>query len=321
MNEKRQKQLIDYLHQRTESELAHLQGKHTTLHKLTFDQKKQAYEFPFFASPTMVVMKNSRFMETPPHYHSCIEINYQFSGTCLQKIDGQDVLLKRGDMTLIDSNTVHSLGDQKENDILVNLLIDKKYFVDNFLSMLKTDNILTTFLYNALKENDSQMNYLVFDTSQNDRLQSTMSEILYESFFPSAYHDDLINSMFHTLMLDMTNELNTNIICSKLGKSNMIIVSALKYIESNFLTCSLEETASVIGVNPSYLSSIMKKNVGKSFKELLTEKKMTLIAEEIRSNDIPIDTIAYKYGYENLTNFYQKFRNYYGCSPKEYRKR
>ena len=45
-------------------------------------------------SDTIIVYKNQRFDDVPTHVHDHIEINYMYSGSCSQIIDGHEVILK-----------------------------------------------------------------------------------------------------------------------------------------------------------------------------------------------------------------------------------
>lgn len=55
------------------------------------------------------IKRNSRFNPVPEHVHSHIEINYVYSGTCPQYIDGKPVLLKKDQVLLIDIDCPHSI--------------------------------------------------------------------------------------------------------------------------------------------------------------------------------------------------------------------
>ena len=42
-------------------------------------------------------------------------------------------------------------------------------------------------------------------------------------------------------------------------------------------------------------------------------------ANYLKNSNLPIYEISEKSGYNNLTFFYKKFKEYYGLSPQEYR--
>ena len=39
----------------------------------------------------------------------------------------------------------------------------------------------------------------------------------------------------------------------------------------------------------------------------------------LQNTQVPVDEVIFRAGYENTTYFYKKFKEKYGCSPKQYR--
>ena len=70
----------------------------------------------------------------------------------------------------------------------------------------------------------------------------------------------------------------------------------------------------------SYLSSSVKQATGKTFKDLLLEKRLRVAAGLMKSTNLPVEDIIAAVGYDNTSFFYRKFRQYYGVSPREWRK-
>ena len=70
-----------------------------------------------------------------------------------------------------------------------------------------------------------------------------------------------------------------------------------------------------------WLSREIKKRTGKTYKELLQNKRMSQAAYLLTSSAVPVTDIIESVGYDNTSYFYRKFRERYGMSPKEYRER
>ena len=58
---------------------------------------------------------------------------------------------------------------------------------------------------------------------------------------------------------------------------------------------------------------------GKTFKAHITEARLALAARRLRTSDESIASVAEACGYRNQTVFYQKFRERFGCTPREMR--
>ena len=92
-----------------------------------------------------------------------------------------------------------------------------------------------------------------------------------------------------------------------------------EYIEKNYRTATLTSVAAHFNLNPDYLSRLLKKQTGSSFQTLLTRQRMITAQLLLRSSTSPIRQIAAEIGYENVSFFYQKFREAFHLSPGEYR--
>ena len=66
------------------------------------------------------------------------------------------------------------------------------------------------------------------------------------------------------------------------------------------------------------LSGYIRRELGKSFSEILLEQRMERAAALLRGTDLSIEDIAAMLGYSNNSNFYKAFREYYHVSPREY---
>lgn len=81
---------------------------------------------------------------------------------------------------------------------------------------------------------------------------------------------------------------------------------------------SLIESAEMIGMSPSYLSRMFKKEVGVAFIEYLTEYKVEKAKQSLQDTDLSVMEIAEVVGYSER-NLNRAFQRYVGMSPKQYR--
>ncbi len=93
------------------------------------------------------------------------------------------------------------------------------------------------------------------------------------------------------------------------------------YLEENYQSARLEEAAHRANLSSAYLSSLLKDRLGCGFSELLTRIRMEKAAKMLGDVQYKAYDIAYYVGYDNPKSFSRAFKNYYGCSPMEYRQR
>ena len=103
-------------------------------------------------------------------------------------------------------------------------------------------------------------------------------------------------------------------------KENPVIVKVKQFIESHLSEdLSLEKAASVVNVNPFYLSKLFKDETGGNFVDFVTELRLEKAREFLRSEKYSIKEISHETGYSDQNYFSKIFRRKYGMTPTEYR--
>ena len=71
-------------------------------------------------------------------------------------------------------------------------------------------------------------------------------------------------------------------------------------------------------MSPNYASALLKQYVGKTYRQLVQERRLVRAVELLRAG-ATAEAAARAVGYENMSFFYRKFRAAYGCTPAKYR--
>lgn len=90
-----------------------------------------------------------------------------------------------------------------------------------------------------------------------------------------------------------------------------------KYMDAEL---SLVSVSAEIAVSPNYLSALLKKDTGATFKELLTKKRIETAKELLLGTALKIREIAEKCGYNDQHYFSYCFKKYEGMSPNQCRR-
>jgi len=276
----------------------------------------------FFHRGPIFINKHHRYADMPLHMHSFIEINYVYSGTCRQIINGEEILLTKGQVCILDTDVPHSIPALGKDDILVNIIMKKDTFSTAFWSQFTGKGVVSEFLLNAITENQLHDRYILFHSEQHDELQHTIKKLLCEFFFPTDYSTDIINALLPVLFFELMRiyQLDKNFeTYEKIGRTNMMEI--LHYIENNYKDCTLTSLAKVFNFNPNYLGNMLKTRTGKTFIELLQSQRMVRAAVLLKNTSKSIADIAYEIGYESSSFFHRKFKEHYHCTPYQYRKK
>ncbi|WP_336775905.1 helix-turn-helix transcriptional regulator [Paenibacillus sp. MMO-58] len=99
------------------------------------------------------------------------------------------------------------------------------------------------------------------------------------------------------------------------------IQQAIDYIEEHYLDSdlSIKQVAENIHLNPSYLSTLFKKETGETFTGYVTKLKLQEAQVLLRNMDIKISEICQTVGFEDSTYFSSVFKKHFQISPSEFR--
>lgn len=100
------------------------------------------------------------------------------------------------------------------------------------------------------------------------------------------------------------------------------IVKAIDYILKNRNSkLTVQDIADELKINRSYLSSLFKKETGKSISDFIREEKIKAAANMLKFSEYSSSDIAKYFGFASQSHFIECFRKQTGLSPKEYRKK
>lgn len=129
----------------------------------------------------------------------------------------------------------------------------------------------------------------------------------------------VISQLFE--LMHQLNAVSPNLDQETISPSQKLYREAKHLIDIgyNSQAISIQYIADKLRVHRSYLSSIFKDFHKISPKEYLLEVRMNRAKELLETTNQPIKIIAYSVGYLDPLHFSKAFRQYYDCSPSQYR--
>lgn len=267
----------------------------------------------------LAIRKHARFMEYPLHRHNYLELLYVYSGSMTHHIEGNKIVIKQGDLLLLNQNSEHAIEYCEENDIIFNFII-KPEFLDYLSTLLDEDNQINKFIFNALFSADHNSEYLVFKMADVAKIQKDVEDIinaLYQATGPRLVTLKLLVGLLLTDLMDYPEQIETY---SSNSYEKMVVSSIYKYIEQNYQEASLIELSHKINQPDYKICKLVKKATDKTFKQLVQDVRLTKAANLLRTTNLPVASIIREVGYENMTYFYRIFNLKYGMKPKDYRR-
>lgn len=266
------------------------------------------------------IRPHTRFIHFPEHTHNFIEFVYMCKGSTKHVIDGQRITLKEGDLLFMNQHAVQEILSADKDDIAVNFIILPRFF-DSVINKIEgSSSALMDFIVSCLTDKDMGGNYLYFDVSGIIPIQNLMENLIWimleEPHNRRALSQTTMALLFQNLM-DFADRIQVP------GSSfeQNLMIQLLNYIETEYKDASLTDFSARNHTDIYTLSRMIKRATGKTFKDLLIEKKMKQAIFLLKNTNIAVTDIAYSIGYENTSYFHRTFKAMYGTSPRQFRQK
>lgn len=317
------KNLLKQLAQITEEEQDILNGRKEILKKIyTSEQEfrvdsKRMMEL----NQLITVRSHTRFIPFPEHRHNYVEAVYMCAGSMTHMINKTDrVVLKEGDLLLLNQHVSHSIEKAAESDIAVNFIILPEFF-DVAFGMVEKQTPISNFIVSALQQKNSEASYLYFQIADIRPIQNLIENMIWQLRDKSSNNYKILQITMGLLFMQLMDYGHRIVEQRDKQVEHMIAKMVLHYIETNYRTASLTEAAAEANMSIYALSRLMKDYTRCNFSELLQNRRFEQAAGLLTETTLSVADIIYAVGYENTSYFHRKFRERYGISPKKYREK
>lgn len=263
---------------------------------------------------------HTRFIHFPLHTHNYVEFVYMVQGSTVHIIDGNKITLNEGDLLFMNQNARQEILPAGANDIAVNFMI-MPHFFDLVLRNLENESgALRDFLISCLTDRDMGGNYLYFDAADILPVQNLMENMIWIMLSGPKNRRTLSQNTISLLFLTLIDQAS-HLHVSGNSYEQRLMLHLFSYIDTQYQNASLSEFAKEQGENIYTLSRFIKKKTGRTFKDLLVEKRLRQAEYLLLNTALPVADIALSVGYENTSYFHRLFRETYGMSPRDMRLR
>jgi AraC-like DNA-binding protein len=265
----------------------------------------------------IVVFKGSHISE-PFHRQDFFFIDYAYHldyNALSAKFDNL-ITVREGDCYIGQPFSGYALrGDSKDDEIImIGVHIKKDAFFREYLPALSMDSdMLRFFLVPQTDKFSDEFIHLSFEKSSPLR---TLLELMVIEYADRKEDTQLIlKPMVLSLFMHIARRYRLekpNAVPEKLSER------IVQFINSHPESITLKETAAHFSYHPNYISTLLHKESGKTFSEIVLEKRMDKAVILLKGTTLSIEEIASMLGYSNHSNFYKAFKEYYGKTPREY---
>lgn len=248
------------------------------------------------------------------HFHDFFELIYVCKGNPIGVINDQEIPLAEGNLCIMNPNAVHYFKKYSEaTDLIMNIVLPKNMFQKAIFRILFNDRVLNAFFIRYRLENEAQPSFLylpALDMNIDQLLELLLKEYLNKKEYSQVIMEALLTLVFSFLLRSYKSQ-------SKIG--NTIMSDILDYIYLNYKSVSMKSLAAHFNYHPKYLSSLIHKQTGQSFRELIVKIKLQSAVNYLLYTNHSIEHIVELIGYKDKSSFYNMFKKEYGMSPTIYR--
>lgn len=263
----------------------------------------------------IAIRPHTRFVHFPEHTHDYVEMVYMCRGETKHIVNGTRIVLKQGELLMLGQHARQEIEPAGENDIAVNFIVRPAFF-QGILSFLGNEETpLRRFILNCLS-GDTETGYLYFRVADVLPVQNLVENLLWTMIRDHANRRGIYQMTLGVLMAELLEHTDSLRFSSP---EEAIIVRALRYIEEHYRDGSLTELSQLTHYDFSALSRLIKSKTGKTYTDLVQEKRLSQAAWFLTNTGKRVDEIARLTGYENISYFHRLFASRFGMSPRQYR--
>lgn len=267
------------------------------------------------------IVRNSRFNPVPEHVHDYVEISYVYRGRAPQIVNGAPLMLAQNEVLLLDAACPHAVGELGEHDIMLSVIISRPMLGRSLEQSLSPASAVSRFLLNALTDETDHRGHVHFHTGGSRRVRRYMQEMLCERLDPTPASPQIVSRLFELLLVELMQSYEAALLQADApALPSAQVAAAMGYIERHARDCTLEDLARHLHLSPNYASALLKRQTGRTFMQLVQESRLARAATLLDAGAIA-EVAAHEAGYANMSFFYKKFAERYGCTPAAYRQR
>lgn len=318
-----------FLREETESERFYLEHPNepspkykSMVHKSIKGKEVLQFQVPELHEDEVHIRKDSRYSQVPDYVHTNINFNYIYSGICCYTIDDQSIILHKGDVCFFDRDVIRHKERIGKNDIVINCSMSNDFFTGSLMNHVKDQSMIASFLLHAISGSKNHDNYLIFRTRDSNEIALLFQKLLLEYYDRKLYRNDMIQGYLSLIIMELLRLYSANegehlIQLSSDDGDNLLGI--LYYIEQNYKHCTLAKLAKEYGYHTKYLSTLIHKKTGRTFKQIQLEQRLKVACSCLKNTTDSVQQIADEVGMRNMNYFYKQFKKIYHCTPKEYR--
>ena len=266
----------------------------------------------------MIVVFKGRHISEPFHRQDFFFIDYAYhlDYNALSARFDNLITVREGDCYIGQPFNGYALRGDSEGDdiIMIGVHIKKETFFREYLPALSMDaDMFRFFLVPQTDRFSEEFIHLSFEKTSPVR---TLLELMVVEYADRKEDTQrILKPMVLSLFMHIARRY-------RLEKPDTVAETLsgriVQFIHSHPESVTLKEISEHFSYHPNYISTLLHRELGKTFSQIVLENRMDRAVILLRGTTLSIEEIAAMLGYSNHSNFYKAFREFYRQTPREY---
>jgi AraC-like DNA-binding protein len=251
----------------------------------------------------------------PLHYHDEYELNLILNARGAKRVVGGHIeVIDDLELVLVGPNVYHAWFThqcQSESITEVTIQFHKDLFDDKFLRRNQL-----SFVKNMIERSQRG---ILFSTETISALKDRIHSLNKKNGFDSVLE---LLSILHDLSIsrNMKTLSDSSFSNEQLHYNSRRIEKVFEYMNAHYnMQITLAEVAKIANMPEASFSRFIKKRTGKTFIDSLNEIRLGHASRMLIDTTNTVAEIAYKCGFNNISNFNRIFKRKKFCIPKDFR--
>lgn len=286
------------------------------------DKKEDKYEKKGYLNSEfkMFYLSDNEPKEFENHYHEFDKITIFLKGKVTYTVEGKSYELAPFDIVLVGHHDIHKLHVDKSMPYERIIM----YISPEFLQKYSEENgALNACFIRAKKEHS---NVLRIPKLSDSKLYQTVMDIKH-TLDPSLIHEEYARELYLRLQfLEFMVHLNRAALGEKVAyvntnSCNQKVVSLIDYINANLTEdMSIDTIAEHFYMSKYHMMRLFKEETGYSIGNYISNKRL-LRAKEMIVGGMSVTQACYACGFREHSTFSRAYKNLFGESPREMKKK
>lgn len=251
------------------------------------------------------------------HRHDFFYFNYTYKGqydSLSYKYDNL-ITIREGELYAGQPFAGHALcvHDNQET-IIIGVVIKKETFFRAFLPLLSADSRLFHFLLDPATKTHSD-EFIHFKVENACEIRALLEMMVVEYAHRQPDTQGILKPLALSFLTQVARQYAAT---GPQPAAGLLSHQIVTYIGQHLDTASLKDIGAHFSYHPNYISALLRRELGKSFSQLLLEQRMERAVLLLKETTLSVQETALLLGYSNSSNFYKAFRAFYGYPPRAY---